>query len=436
MRVKLPLILLLTASAALLAGAAAPALAATAHTGRPSTLYVGAAGSGPGGCAAPAYTSVQAAVDAAPSGSTVYLCGKVLFAEQVFVNKTITLTGAPGAGLTAPAASSFAANSSPRLPAAFQADSLTAPQALLVVTAGSPTVEGLTISGPLPGNGGCGSEEYGILVLGGGRTSIQNDRVVNIHDANATLYGCQFGVGIEVGDGTWPASSGSWPTVNFAGKAQIEDTTVSGYQKNGITADGKGSSVAADSDTVVGSGRDTQFAPIIAQNGIQISDGATGNIYRSSISGNSYTGTGDASASGILLFGGCGNPLVKGVIVQDNTLTNNDVGIAMANYNAACSSNGTQPTGDDAIGNIIRDSAVSNISGYYSFAGETYTGNGYQAGVEDIGYGDSVIANQVSGAGYAPAGTLTDPAPAFVRPVDTVSFPTKDPIVFGNSYHL
>ena len=44
--------------------------------------------------------------------------------------------------------------------------------------------------------------------------------------------------------------------------------------------------------------------PYIAQNGIQISTGATGVVIRSTISGNNYTGTGEASSTGILVYGG------------------------------------------------------------------------------------------------------------------------------------
>jgi hypothetical protein len=44
------------------------------------------------------------------------------------------------------------------------------------------------------------------------------------------------------------------------------------------------------------------------------------------VSGNQYSGGGAASSAGVLLYGGCGDPLVKNVSVTGNTLTNNDVG--------------------------------------------------------------------------------------------------------------
>ena len=82
-------------AAVVLSGLVGTSVARAAGT----TLYVGAAGSGSGGCVLPAYTSVQSAVDAAASGDTVFLCGTTPFAEQVFVNKKVTLTGTPGATL-------------------------------------------------------------------------------------------------------------------------------------------------------------------------------------------------------------------------------------------------------------------------------------------------------------------------------------------------
>ena len=71
----------------------------------PPPLYVGqpTGGSSPAGCAAPSYTTVQAAVNAAAPGQQVYLCGTTPFAEQVVITNQVTLTGDPGASITAPA---------------------------------------------------------------------------------------------------------------------------------------------------------------------------------------------------------------------------------------------------------------------------------------------------------------------------------------------
>ncbi len=56
---------------------------------------------------------------------------------------------------------------------------------------------------------------------------------------------------------------------------------------------------------------------------------------------------------------------------------------------------------------------------------------GYQAGIDDIGNGDDIHNNDISGAGYAP----DNPPPAFVRPIDITSFPTTNPKVHNNTFN-
>src|SRR6185369_6018487 len=62
-----------------------------------------------------------------------------------------------------------------------------------------------------------------------------------------------------------------------------------------------------------------------------------------------------------------------------------------------------------AYNNKISNSAVTNVSG---FGG----GQGYQAGVADVGNLDQIGNNKISGPGYAQSTT-----PAWVSPIDTTS---------------
>ena len=157
--------------------------------------------------------------------------------------------------------------------------------------------------------------------------------------------------------------------------------------------------------------------PYIAQNGIQISTGATAGIIGSTISGNNYTGTGEASSTGVLVYGGgssCsgGDPqsgLVRNAYVSRSTLVNNDIGIALFNLNPACNKSAATPTHDTACYNTISNShgypggvasADANISGLVTSTG--YVGD--QAGVSDTGNRDTICHNKISGAGYAAAG--------------------------------
>lgn len=394
-------------------------------------LYVGHSPVGSNtGCSSPGFTSVQAAVDAAHAGDTVYLCG--IFAEQVIISKTITLTGERGAAIDAPA--SFPAPSAvlSRLPTQFTTDNLFVPEAIVVIWGAGAhvTVSGLTVAGVMPTNHSCANNEFGVLVISGGTATLDNDRVRDIRDSDHTLYGCQFGNAIQIGREHWPTAANFNTTriENFVGHATITGTTVSGYQKDGIVVDSPGSTANMSYNTVNGSNRDSQLSPIIAQNGIEVLRGAYAHVRNNTVTGNTYTGTSGASSSGILVYGGCGDPLVKHVEVDGNLLINNDVGIYLNNFESDCSTPAATVTGDEARNNIIRNNAITN-RGVNVLNSKTY--NGYQAGIDDIGNHDSILYNTISGAGYVPART-TSPSP-FVMPIDTTSSPTIHPIVLGNN---
>lgn len=393
-----------------------------------STFFVGPTAGANTGCSSPGYTSVQAAVDAAAVGDTVYLCGAHTYAEQVIVTKAITLTGDAGATIASP--NPFPVTSLTRLPAQFASDHLFVPQAIVVVwgAGANVTIKNLHVAGVLPGNGGCAEEEYGILVIDGATAQISGDQVSDIHDSNPALYGCQFGVAVRVGAYYWPtADFSNFLVEDFVGHATVTGTTVSGYQKGGIVTDGSGSTGDVRGNTVNGTGRDTLIAPIIAQNGIQVSRGASGQVRDNVVTGNSYTGAAYASSAGVIVYGGCGDPLVTGVQVMGNTLTNNDVGIYLNNYSADCSTAATTQTNDKAVNNTISNDAVTNV-GSGVCCGFPY--NGYQAGIDDIGTNDKIINNTITGAGYAARTTVGGP---FVLPIDTSSFPTNGPKVHANT---
>jgi hypothetical protein len=210
--------------------------------------------------------------------------------------------------------------------------------------------------------------------------------------------------------------------------------------------DGAGSYADIDHVVVAGSGA----TPYTAQNGIQVSFGATALVTHSSITGNNYTGLNYASAARILVYGGggsvCGlganSPLVTRASFTGNTLTGNDVGIGMYNFNSACDGSASTPTRDTACANVIKNgngypggkaSADANVTGW-SISPEV----GYQAGVADTGNLDVICDNAISGAGYAPldaTSTLPSPPPAaFVRPVDVVSGWASGSLSYGNTF--
>ena len=395
------------------------------------TLYVGSTVGINSGCSSPGFTSVQTAVDVANPGATVYLCGTVPYAEQVIISKPLTLTGDPGAGLVAPSPFPAAATYIGRLPSQFVTDNLFVPQTVVTVTGASANVniKNLILSGVMPGNGGCAEQEFGLLVIGGGKVSLAGDQINDIRDTNPALYGCQFGVGIQVGREYWPtADFSTFKVENFVGHATIRTTSVTGYEKNGITVDGTGTTATITGSTVTGGGPSNPISSATAQNGIQISRGASAQVQNNTVTDNTYTGANFASDGGILVYGGscdgAATPLTTGTKVQSNTVRDNDVGVFISNLSAdnnnQCSLPVT-PTSVVANQNHITNSAVTNVSGpnLLNFPG------GYQAGISDEGNGDQLTKNQICGVGY----TSVTPPP-YLSLIDMIA---TNPTVSGNT---
>jgi len=164
------------------------------------------------------------------------------------------------------------------------------------------TIAGFTITGPgAPGVGGIG---FGIHIDSGGSATIVGNHITKIEDN--PIDGAQNGVAIQVGR----QSEGT------TGSAIILDNVIDNYQKTGIVVSNVGSHADIFGNTVQGAGPTT----LLAQNGIQISDGATAQVSYNVVSGNIYT-PGTTQATGILLF----NPGT--VRVDHNTVTHNDIGI-------------------------------------------------------------------------------------------------------------
>ena len=187
---------------------------------------------------------------------------------------------------------------------------------------------------------------------------------------------------------------------------KISGNQIAAYQKGGIVANGQGTQVTINDNTVSG------YGPIdwIAQNGIQVGYGASGSVMRNRVSGNSYIGfPGDGSASGgIIVVGGVGYnpcpngdcPLTVNTKVNDNILTNNDVGVYLSNSDAAGAP--ADATNVKAVNNTISNDQCYNTS--------------YQAGVSDVGNNDKIINNRISGIGYAaPCGFAIDADVSFTN---------------------
>ena len=208
----------------------------------------------------------------------------------------------------------------------------------------------------------------------------------SVHDiGESPLNGTQHGVAIY-----YRACS-----PNSSATGTIAGNTLTNYQKGGIVVSCSGAAVSISGNTVTGQGPVTY----IAQNGIQVGYGATGQVTRNTIKGNAYSGLNNASSAGILLFGGCGLPITTGIQIVKNTLGSstptdgNDIGVALTNYDPTCSTGQTASTNNKTINNTITNEETTNVSG-------NGPGAGYQAGILDVGVNDKLINNKIDGAGY------------------------------------
>src|SRR5262249_7989922 len=194
-------------------------------------------------------------VDAAAgcSGDTVNVAAGT-YTEQITIPTTLNLVGA-GAATTI-----------------IQAPATLAGSHDIVTIGAGATVElsDFTVSGPVPlATPTCDTLGAGISVLDGATANIHDNTIADVR--HEPLDFCGEGNGIVAGSG---------PTGTAT--VTIVDNTIVGYQKNGITGRGSASTATITGNTVTGAGPQT----MLAQNGIQVSGGAFGDVTGNKVSGN------------------------------------------------------------------------------------------------------------------------------------------------------
>jgi hypothetical protein len=216
------------------------------------------------------FTSIQAAVNAAPPGATINVCPGT-YPETVRIAKPLTVRGIRVGNenlilINPPIA---AANTT----------SLNGPPIaaiVLVERTSNVTLDDLTVDGANNLINGCAPDFMGIFYRNASG-KITNSAVRNIR-LTTGLFGCQSGEAIF-------AQSGNEINVPRGARLEVSNTSVHDYQKNGITGNEIGTELTAVGNAVTGVGA----TPVIAQNGIQLGFGARGSIEGNSVINNNYS---------------------------------------------------------------------------------------------------------------------------------------------------
>jgi hypothetical protein len=185
-------------------------------------------------------------------------------------------------------------------------------------------ISNITVDGSNNGLSSCGTDFVGIYYQNASGTV--NHVTTRYQELPTADFGCQDGLAIYAQSGYGTGT----------GTVTIENSSVHDYDKNGITADGAGTVATITGNYVVGIGA----TPLIAQNGIQLSDGADGKISSNTVTDDVYIcGSNCYSATGILLYDS-GGTNSSHVTVSSNAVSNTQGaivaitdGAATADYN-------------------------------------------------------------------------------------------------------
>jgi parallel beta-helix repeat protein len=349
----------------------------------PTTVYVGS-------CGTPTEPTIQLAVNAVAVGGTVKVCPGT-YPEQVLITRNVTLTGvasgnADAAVITSPT-TGVVANTSDLYGPPPASPNVAAQ--ILVQNAKAVNISNLTVDGSNNQIAACAPDLRGIYYQNSSGT------ISEVATRNQVLPGGPSGlIGCQAGQGIFVQSSYSGAV---SANVTIKNSSVSNFQKNGITIDGPKASGTVTYNSITGQGSTTGAA----ENGVQIGDGAAGSVTDNAIvdyiwAPDAFPDTGDAAA-GILIYAS------EHILVQNNIVGTTQFGIVTVTDPGSGTSVNPQGRGDytTITSNVVINTqifdAIDICSNDNSITGNTVF-NAAESGIHlDSTCGSTGLGNTVTG---------------------------------------
>lgn len=353
--------------------------------GAVTTYYVSPTGSNSNsGNKAHPWLTIQYAVNTVPSGAVINVAAGT-YVEQVVISKALTLKGAGDKTIIRPGPSTLAQ--------VYTIDDgtwngynlagiiIVMNVAVGTVTTSNLQVDGKNVNVPTAVSDPC----YPVgIVYGESSGTVQNVKVVNMN--TTTSVARSYGIWLNAFTATVSDT--------------ITDCTVVGYYRNGIMTAGDTLTFDIDNNKVTGPGT---LGPDQLPNGIVLADGSGGTVSCNIVTKNHYNNLGDPTTYPWLSIGIMGWDEQLGVAIDNNVLSDNDVGIGPTsgdyisnNQIYSCLIGIELEAG--AADNIIIDNVIRN--NYYGIhllgpGSPYYTESGDEPGTGNVALWNNILKNTV-----------------------------------------
>jgi hypothetical protein len=386
-------------------------MAVTASAASAATVYVSNSApvvAGGKSCAQPAFSTVKEGIVAA-AGGTVNICAGT-YTEQISIGSGVKLKAVNGVGtatLAMPSSPSESSSSCDTKEGLKQTDEIS------ICTAGTVSITGVNVEAIAPIET-CAGGLNGIFVAGGATLKATS---VSIDGASTSLNafkGCQKGIAVDVGSASH----------SEVGHASLKSVTVFGYQKNGPTVSGAGSTLAITNSTITGEGA----SPFTGQNGVEVAFGGKGTIKKTEVSANECNaptcGATGEQASGVLFF-----EAAAGSNISSSSASENDLGVYYSSGESAPSTPDVTISKDVLTGN--RYEGIELEEGKASLSKDTINGPGrvgidlFQTDAQTSASESSASRMTINGQSEAAIKVESDKEPGDIPGVFTITNSTE-----------